>query len=45
MATPGFYDDRVAAESAVYEHKARQAEVTALMGEWESLQESAAEVG
>jgi ATP-binding cassette, subfamily F, member 3 len=38
MATPGFYDDREAAEKAVTDHKALMWEVGDLMSQWEMLQ-------
>jgi ATP-binding cassette subfamily F protein 3 len=38
MATPGFYDDRAAAEKVVAEHKVLMWEVGDLMGQWEMLQ-------
>jgi ATP-binding cassette subfamily F protein 3 len=41
MATPGFYDDRAAAEKAVEDRKRLLAEVDALMGEWEAAQSAA----
>jgi ATP-binding cassette subfamily F protein 3 len=38
MATPGFYDDRTAADKAVIDRQNLLDEVAALMTEWESLQ-------
>ncbi|HVR70594.1 MAG TPA: ATP-binding cassette domain-containing protein [Vicinamibacteria bacterium] len=38
MATPGFYDDRTAADTAVADRQILLDEVAALMAEWESLQ-------
>jgi ATP-binding cassette subfamily F protein 3 len=38
MATPGFYDDRAAADAAVTDRQKLLDEVAALMSEWESLQ-------
>jgi ATP-binding cassette subfamily F protein 3 len=41
MATPGFYDDRTAAEKAVEDRKRLLGEVDALMAEWEAAQSAA----
>ena len=41
MASPGFYDDRMAAEKAVAERQALLDELKTLMSEWESLQGAA----
>jgi hypothetical protein len=41
MATPGFYDDRSAADRSVAERQQLLDEVEALMSEWESLQTAA----
>ncbi|HEY2941694.1 MAG TPA: ATP-binding cassette domain-containing protein [Vicinamibacteria bacterium] len=41
MATPGFYEDRAAADRAVAERQQLLLEVEALMSEWESLQTTA----
>jgi hypothetical protein len=41
MATPGFYDDRAAADQAVEERKRLLADVETLMGEWEAAQSAA----
>jgi ATP-binding cassette, subfamily F, member 3 len=41
MATPGFYDDRAAADKAVEDRKRLLAEVEALMLEWEAAQSAA----
>jgi ATP-binding cassette subfamily F protein 3 len=38
MATPGFYDDRSAAQSTVDRHQALMWEVGDLMHQWEALQ-------
>jgi predicted phage-related endonuclease len=38
MSSPGFYDDRAAAEKAVADRQRLLDEVTALMAQWESLQ-------
>ena len=38
MATPGFYDDRAAADKAVAERQKLLDEVATLMAEWEALQ-------
>ena len=38
MATPGFYEDRAAADRAVADRQRLLGEVEALMSEWESLQ-------
>ena len=43
MAAPGFYDDRDAAKAAADRHQALMWEVGDLMGQWEALQEHAAE--
>jgi ATP-binding cassette subfamily F protein 3 len=43
MASPGFYDDRDAAKAAADRHQALMWEVGDLMGQWEALQEHAAE--
>jgi ATP-binding cassette subfamily F protein 3 len=40
MATPGFYDDRAAADRTVSEHKTLMWEVGELMSQWEMLQTS-----
>ncbi len=40
MASPGFYDDRVAADKVVAEHKTLMWEVGDLMSQWETLQTS-----
>jgi uncharacterized coiled-coil protein SlyX len=45
MATPGFYDDRVAADKAVGERQRLLDEVGALMAEWEALQTQAEALG
>ena len=44
MASPGFYDDRMAAEKAVAERQALLDELQTLMSEWESLQGAAESV-
>jgi ATP-binding cassette subfamily F protein 3 len=41
MATPGFYDDRAAAEKAALDRKRLLAEVDALMADWEAAQTAA----
>ena len=41
MATPGFYDDRTAADKAVEDRKRLLAEVETLMAEWEAAQSAA----
>src|SRR5712691_6033134 len=41
MATPGFYDDRAAADRSVAERQQLLGEVETLMSEWESLQTAA----
>ena len=41
MATPGFYDDRAAADKAVEDRKRLLAEVDSLMAEWEAAQQAA----
>jgi ATP-binding cassette, subfamily F, member 3 len=41
MASPGFYDDRAAAERAVEDRKRLLSEVDALMAEWEAAQSAA----
>jgi ATP-binding cassette, subfamily F, member 3 len=41
MASPGFYDDRAAAEKAVEDRKRLLGEVDALMAEWEAAQSAA----
>ena len=38
MATPGFYDDRAAAQPIVNQHQALMWEVGELMHQWEELQ-------
>ena len=38
MATPGFYDDRAAAQATIDRHQSLMWEVGDLMGQWESLQ-------
>lgn len=38
MAAPGFYDDRVVADSVVAQHQALMWEVGDLMHRWETLQ-------
>jgi ATP-binding cassette subfamily F protein 3 len=43
MATPGFYDDRDASKQVIDRHQALMWEVGDLMGQWEALQEHAAE--
>jgi ATP-binding cassette, subfamily F, member 3 len=43
MSTPGFYDDRNGAKATVDRHQALMWEVGDLMGQWEALQEHAAE--
>jgi ATP-binding cassette, subfamily F, member 3 len=43
MSTPGFYDDRDGAKAAVDRHQALMWEVGDLMGQWEALQDHAAE--
>jgi len=37
MATPGFYDDRAAAQPMIDKHQALMWEVGSLMGQWEEL--------
>jgi ATP-binding cassette subfamily F protein 3 len=41
MASPGFYDDRAAAEKSVEDRKRLLGEVDALMAEWEAAQSAA----
>ncbi len=41
MASPGFYDDRAAAEKAVEDRKRLLSEVDALMADWEAAQAAA----
>jgi ABC transporter C-terminal domain len=41
MASPGFYDDRAAAEKSVEDRKRLLSEVDALMAEWEAAQSAA----
>jgi hypothetical protein len=41
MATPGFYDDRAAADKAVDDRRRLLSEVEALMIEWEAAQTAA----
>ena len=43
MSAPGFYEDRVASKQLVDQHQALMWEVGDLMGQWEALQEHAAE--
>jgi uncharacterized coiled-coil protein SlyX len=43
IAAPGFYDDPTAAKSVIDRHQALMWEVGDLMGQWEALQEHAAE--
>jgi ATP-binding cassette subfamily F protein 3 len=43
MAEPGFYDDRDASKALIDRHQALMWEVGDLMGQWEALQEHAAE--
>jgi len=43
MSAPGFYDDRNASKLLVDQHQALMWEVGDLMGQWEALQEHAAE--
>ena len=43
MAAPGFYDDREAAKAAADRHQALMWEVGDLIGQWEALQQHAAE--
>jgi len=43
MAAPGFYDDHAAAQPVVDRHQTLMWEVGDLMGQWEALQEHAAE--
>jgi ATP-binding cassette subfamily F protein 3 len=43
MSAPGFYDDRDASAQLVSQHQALMWEVGDLMGQWEALQEHAAE--
>jgi len=45
MAQPGFYNDHDAAKTIVDRHQALMWEVGDLMGQWEALQEHAAEQG
>jgi hypothetical protein len=42
MATPGFYDDRDAANAVVTRHQALMWEIGDLMHQWEELQTNAA---
>ena len=43
MSAPGFYDDREASKQLLDQHQALMWEVGDLMGQWEALQEHAAE--
>src|SRR5688500_1635644 len=43
MSAPGFYDDREASKGVIDRHQALMWEVGDLMGQWEALQEHAAE--
>jgi hypothetical protein len=43
MSAPGFYEDRDASKQLVDQHQALMWEVGDLMGQWEALQEHAAE--
>ena len=43
MSAPGFYEDRDASQRLVDQHQALMWEVGDLMGQWEALQEHAAE--
>ena len=43
MSTPGFYDDRDASKELIDRHQALMWEVGDLIGQWEALQEHAAE--
>jgi hypothetical protein len=43
MSAPGFFDDRDASKLLVDQHQALMWEVGDLMGQWEALQEHAAE--
>ena len=43
MSAPGFYDNRDAAKQLVDQHQGLMWEVGDLMGQWEALQEHAAE--
>ena len=43
MSAPGFYDNRDASAQLVSQHQALMWEVGDLMGQWEALQEHAAE--
>jgi ATP-binding cassette subfamily F protein 3 len=43
MSAPGFYDDREASKEVIARHQALMWEVGDLMGQWEALQEHAAE--
>jgi uncharacterized coiled-coil protein SlyX len=43
MAEPGFYDNRDASKELIDKHQALMWEVGDLMGQWEALQEHAAE--
>jgi ATP-binding cassette, subfamily F, member 3 len=45
MSAPGFYEDRDASKQLVDQHQALMWEVGDLMGQWEALQEHAAEHG
>ena len=43
MSAPGFYEDRNASKQLIDQHQALMWEVGDLMGQWEALQEHAAE--
>jgi len=45
ISAPGFYDDPDAAKQVIDRHQALMWEVGDLMGQWETLQEHAAENG
>ena len=45
MASPGFYDDRAAAQPVVDEHQNLMWKVGDLMGQWEALQQSEGDAG
>jgi hypothetical protein len=45
MASPGFYEDRAAAQPVVDEHQNLMWEVGDLMGQWEALQQVDADSG
>ena len=45
MASPGFYEDRAAAQPVVDEHQNLMWEVGDLMGQWEALQQSEGDSG